>query len=212
MNNNIPAKEEIYHALEERHGIDFQKKMSRSSAAVCGLGGLGSNIAIALARAGIGRLHIIDFDRVDISNLNRQQYFYDQLGEFKTNALADTLLRIAPYCEIIPHCIKLTEENIPDILKDDDVICEAFDIAEKKAMLVNCVLEKFPDKYLVAASGMAGTGSANLIKTRKITDHFFICGDEKSDVEDAGSLVSARVMLCAAHQALMAVRIITNNF
>lgn len=210
--STIPTKEEMYHALEERHGIDFQRKMSRSSAAVCGLGGLGSNIAIALARTGIGRLHIIDFDKVDISNLNRQQYFADQIGEFKTKALADILLKIAPYCEVIPHCIKLTEENIPDILKDDDVICEAFDMAEQKAMLVNCVLEKLPDKYLVAASGMAGTGSANLIKTRRITDRFFICGDEESDVEEAGSLVSARVMLCAAHQALMAVKILTNNF
>lgn len=210
--NTIPTKEEMYLALEERHGIDFQKKMSRSSAAVCGLGGLGSNIAISLARAGIGRLHIIDFDKVDISNLNRQQYFADQIGEFKTKALADTLMRIAPFCEVIPHCIKLTAENIPDLLKDDDVICEAFDLAEQKAMLVNCVLEKLPDKYLVAATGMAGTGSANLIKTRKITDRFFICGDEKSDVEEAGSLVSARVMICAAHEALMAIRILTNNF
>lgn len=211
MNINIPAKEEMYHALEARHGIDFQKKMSQASAAVCGLGGLGSNIAIALARAGIGRLHIIDFDKVDISNLNRQQYFTDQLGEFKTKALADTLIRIAPYCEIIPHCIKLTEENIPELLKDDDVICEAFDLAEQKAMLVNCVLEKLTDKYLIAASGMAGTGSANLIKTRQITKRFFICGDEENGTEEAGSLVSARVMLCAAHEALTAVRIITEG-
>lgn len=212
MNIIIPTKEEMYHALEERHGADFQKKMSQSSVAVCGLGGLGSNIAISLARAGIGRLHIIDFDKVDISNLNRQQYFADQLGEFKTKALADTLLRIAPYCKVISHCVKLTEKNIPDILKDDDVICEALDLVEQKAMLVNCVLEKLPDKYLVAGSGMAGTDSANLIKTRKITKRFFVCGDEESDTAEVGSLVSARVMVCAAHEALMAIKIITENF
>lgn len=211
MNVNIPTKEEMYRALEERHGSDFQKKISKASAAVCGLGGLGSNIAISLARAGIGRLHIIDFDKVDISNLNRQQYFADQLGEFKTKALADTLSRIAPYCEIIPHCVKLMEENIPDLLKNDDVICEAFDSAEQKAMLVNCILEKLPEKYLISGSGMAGIGSANLIKTRKITNHFFVCGDESSDVDEAGSLVSARVMVCAAHEALMAIKIITEN-
>lgn len=211
MKNNLPSKEELYRALEERHGADFQRKMAQSSAAVCGLGGLGSNIAIALARAGIGRLHIIDFDKVDISNLNRQQYFIDQLGEFKTKALADTLRRIAPYCEIIPHCIKLTEENIPKLLKDDDIICEAFDLPEQKAMLVNCVLEKLKDKYLIAASGMAGTGSANLIKTRRISKRFFICGDEENGTEETGSLVSARVMICAAHQALTAVRIITEE-
>ncbi len=211
MNVNIPTKEEMFHALEERHGSDFQKKISKASAAVCGLGGLGSNIAISLARAGIGRLHIIDFDKVDISNLNRQQYFADQLGEFKTKALGDTLSRIAPYCEIVSHCVRLTEENIPELLKNDDVVCEAFDSAEQKAMLVNCILEKFPEKYLVSGSGMAGIGSANLIKTRRITDHFFICGDESSDVEEAGSLVSARVMVCAAHEALMAIKIITEN-
>lgn len=211
MNVNIPTKDEMYRALEERHGSDFQKKMSKASAAVCGLGGLGSNVAISLARAGIGRLHIIDFDKVDISNLNRQQYFINQLGDFKTKALADTISRIAPHCEIISHCVKLTEENIPELLKNDDVICEAFDSAEQKAMLANCILEKFPEKYLVSGSGMAGMSSANLIKTRKITNHFFMCGDEESDVEEAGSLISARVMVCAAHEALMAIKIITKN-
>lgn len=207
----IPTREEMFRALEKRHGSDFQKKISSASAAVCGLGGLGSNIAIALARAGIGRLHIIDFDRVDISNLNRQQYFVDQIGEYKTKALSDILSLIAPYCEITAHCVKLTEENIPELLKNDDVICEAFDSAEQKAMLVNCVLEKLPEKYLVSGSGMAGAGSANLIKTRKAAKRFYICGDEESDVDEAGSLISARVMVCAAHEALAAIKIITGN-
>lgn len=207
----IPTKEDMFHALEKRHGMDFQQKMLKASAAVCGLGGLGSNIAIALARAGIGRLHIIDFDKVDISNLNRQQYFANQIGEFKTKALSDILAGIAPYCEITAHCLKLTESNIPELLKNDDVICEAFDSAQQKAMLVNCVLEMFPEKYLVSGSGMAGTGSANLIRTRKVTNRFFVCGDEVSDVDETGSLVSARVMICAAHEALTAIKIITEN-
>lgn len=207
----VPTKEEMFNALEKRHGSDFHQKMSAASAAVCGLGGLGSNIAIALARAGIGRLHIIDFDSVDISNLNRQQYFADQIGEYKTKALSDILSKIAPYCKVTAHCVKLTESNIPELLKNDDVICEAFDSAEQKAMLVNCVLENFPEKYLVSGSGMAGTGSANLIKTRKVTSHFFLCGDEESDVDEAGSMVSARVMICAAHEALAAIKIITEN-
>ncbi len=93
----IPTKEEMYAALEERHGAEIQKRFAAASVAVCGLGGLGSNVAIHLARAGIGRLHLIDFDTVDITNLNRQQYFPDQLGEYKSQALKDTLQRIAPY-------------------------------------------------------------------------------------------------------------------
>ena len=114
----IPTREEMYAALAERHGEELQKKLSAASVAVCGLGGLGSNIAIALARAGVGSLHIIDFDKVDISNLNRQQYFPEQLGMYKTDALSDTLRRIAPYCNIRKDCVKLTEENIPDVTED----------------------------------------------------------------------------------------------
>ena len=109
----IPTKEEMYAALVERHGAELQKKLSEASVAVCGLGGLGSSIAFALARAGVGRLHIIDFDNVDISNLNRQQYFADQIGIPKTEALFVNLKRIAPYIEIKRDCVKLTEENIP---------------------------------------------------------------------------------------------------
>ena len=204
----VPTREEMYKALEERHGADIQKKLSEASVAVCGLGGLGSNIAIALARAGVGRLHIIDFDTVDISNLNRQQYFPDQLGMPKSQALAETLRRIAPYCEIIPHQVKLTEENIPQLLADVPIICEAFDKADQKAMLVNCVLENMPEKYLVSGSGMAGFGPSNTIQTRRVMKRFYLCGDGESDVDDGVGLVASRVLICAGHQAHAIVRII----
>ena len=95
----------------------FRRKAFAASVAVCGLGGLGSNIAIALARAGVGKLHILDFDRVDISNLNRQQYFPEQLGHFKADAMYDTLKRIAPYCDIVKEQVRLDEENIPSCLQ-----------------------------------------------------------------------------------------------
>ena len=176
-----------------------------------GLGGVGSFATEALARAGLGALVLVDFDVVNLSNLNRQQYFADQIGEYKTKALADVLSMIAPYCEVTAHCVRLTETNIPELLRDDDVICEAFDAAEQKAMLVNCILEKMPGKYIISGSGMAGAGSANLIKTRKVTNRLYICGDEESDVDKTGSLVSARVMACAAHQALAAIKIITDK-
>lgn len=209
---SFPSREEMYHALEERHGSELQKKISCAGVAVCGLGGLGSNIAVSLARAGIGRLHLIDFDTVDISNLNRQQYFPDQLGMPKTEALSQTLRRIAPYCDIHTDNVKITADLVPTLLAGDSFICEAFDKAEEKAMLVNAVLEKLPDKYLVAASGMAGLRSANDIRSRKITSRFFLCGDETSDVSDGIGLIAPRVMLCAAHQAHMIIRLIAGEY
>lgn len=208
----IPSESEMYNALAERHGADFQKKVKSASVAVCGIGGLGSNIAIALARAGVGRIHIVDFDRVDISNLNRQQYFPEQLGMYKTDALKETLSHIAPYCEIVTDCVRLDETNISELLKDDDIICEAFDSAEAKAVLVNCVLEKFPEKYLVSGSGMAGINSANTIKTRRVMKKLYICGDGESDVSDGTGLYSSRVMVCAGHQAHTIIRIISGKY
>ena len=197
----IPSKNEWMDALIARHGLDLHKRFSSATVAVCGLGGLGSNIAIALARAGIGKLILIDFDRVDISNLHRQQYKAVQVGRCKTEALAENLREIAPYGLLQSHTIKITEENMQELLKEADIICEAFDDAEEKAMLVNGVLEKMPEKYLVAASGMAGLGPANDIRTRRVMKRFYLCGDEVSDVGGELGLISSRVMLCAAHQA-----------
>ena len=208
----IPTKEEWIKALTERHGNELQQAFSTAVVAICGLGGLGSNIAIALARAGIGKLILIDFDRVDITNLHRQQYKADQIGMYKTDALADNLREIAPYIELETHRKRITEDNAVTLLKDADIICEAFDDAECKAMLTNTVLTELPDKYLVAASGMAGMGVTNSIKTRRITNRFYLCGDETSDVSDGIGLVAPRVALCADHQALTVLRILAKQF
>lgn len=204
----IPTQEEIQQALEARHGRQLQKKFTDAVVAICGLGGLGSNIAIALARAGIGTLILIDFDDVDITNLHRQQYKANQIGLAKTEALKENLKEIAPYSIIHTHTVRITEENLETLLSDADIICEAFDGAEEKAMLVNGVLEKLNKKYLIAASGMAGLGSANQIKTRRIMKRFYLCGDGVSDVADGLGLVAPRVMLCAAHQAQMVLRVL----
>ena len=123
----------------------------------------GSNISLCLARAGIGRLILIDFDRVDITNLHRQQYKAHQIGMYKTEALAENLREIAPYLSLELHTETMTEENTPQLLQNAQIICEAFDRAENKAMLVNRVLETMPEKFLVAASGMAGISSANSV-------------------------------------------------
>lgn len=208
----IPSQEQWLAALEGRHGSQLQGKFSSATVAVCGLGGLGSNIAISLARAGIGKLILIDFDRVDITNLHRQQYKANQIGQYKTEALRENLLEIAPYLSIETVTQRLTEENCTDHLRQADVICEAFDDAQAKAMLVNSALERLPQCYLVAASGMAGLGSPNGIHTRKVTKRFYLCGDEVSDVAQNIGLVAPRVMLCAAHQAQTVLRILAGEF
>lgn len=208
----IPSKEEWMDALNERHGAQLQARFSFATVAICGLGGLGSNIAIALARAGIGKLILIDFDRVDITNLHRQQYKANQIGRYKTEALAENLQEIAPYIELVTITKRITETNVSSLLKDADVVCEAFDDPEAKAMLVNAVLEQFPHTYLVAASGMAGMDTPNTIQTRKVMKRFYLCGDEQSDVVDTIGLVAPRVMLCAAHQSHTVLRIIAGEY
>ena len=208
----FPTKEEWLKALENRQGKEILEKFQNATVAICGLGGLGSNIAISLARAGIGKLILIDFDKVDVSNLHRQQYKMNQIGMFKTEALISNLKEISPYTKYEIFTTKISEDNYMDLLKEADVICEAFDNPEAKAMLVNNVLEHLPESYLVAASGMAGMDTPNIIKTRKIMKRFYLCGDEKNDVNNSESLISARVMLCASHEALTVLRIIAEKY
>lgn len=211
QSNTIPSEEDMLCVLRQRHGKARQEKISSATVAICGLGGLGSNIAVSLARAGIGKLILMDFDCVDISNLHRQQYKASQVGISKTDALAENLLEIAPYITLETHNIRITEQNALPLLQQADIICEAFDNADAKAMLTNLVLTNMPEKYLVAASGMAGFGSANDIRTRRVSAHFYLCGDGVSDVADGIGLVSSRVMLCAAHQAHTVLRILTGE-
>ncbi len=208
----IPTKEEWNIALEERHGKELHRAFSSATVAICGLGGLGSNIAIALARSGVGRLILIDFDRVDITNLHRQQYKASQIGLYKTEALAENLKEIAPYISLEVHTERITEQNAKALLSDANIVCESFDSAEAKSMLTEIVLTEMKDKYLVAASGMAGLHDANSIKTRKVTSKFYLCGDGESDVAEQYGLVSSRVMICAAHEAHTVLRILANNF
>ena len=208
METRVPTREEMLAALEKRQGVEVVRKLQAATVAICGLGGLGSNIAISLARAGVGKLVLVDFDCVDVTNLHRQQYKASQVGLPKPEALLANLKEIAPYTEFETHFEKISAENVDRIVDGAQVVCEAFDNAEAKAMLVNTVLETMPDKFLVAASGMAGFDGGNAIRTRRITDKFFLCGDGVSDVDGGIGLVAPRVMLCAAHQALTVVRLI----
>ena len=207
----IPSREEFYQALVQRHGAERQARFQAARVVVCGLGGLGSNIAVMLARAGVGALHLIDFDRVDLSNLNRQQYFVEQLGQLKTEALPATLGHVAPWCAVTSQTLKITPEAIPGLFDGCDVICEAFDRAEAKAMLVHGALEHYPDTPLVSGVGMAGLDSANAIRTRRVGRSLYLCGDGVSDVDVGLPLFSSRVTVCAAHQATMILRLLAGE-
>ncbi len=202
------TREQLQEALRERHTPEVQERLDHARIAVAGLGGLGSHVASALARIGVGHLHLIDYDVVDITNLNRQQYTARHLGRYKTDALAEALREINPYLDIYTDCVKVTEDNLVSLFDRETIICEAFDRPQAKAMLANGILAHFPGKYLVAASGMAGYGSSNAVITRKAGKHFYLCGDGISNPESGYGLMAPRVMLCAAHQANMIVRLI----
>lgn len=204
----IFSKEDIDQALWERHSLETQEKLSKGRVAIAGLGGLGSNVAFALARMGVGHLHLIDFDRVDLTNLNRQQYFLKHVGRNKTDALKEQLLEINPYLEIITDCVRVTEENLIFLFQEEDIICEAFDDPDAKAMLACGILEHFPDKKLVSASGLAGYESSNLIHTRRVSRNFYLCGDEKTEAVYGKGLMAPRAVLCAAHEANMITRLL----
>lgn len=202
------SKEEIYAALNERHSPEIQAVLSAGNVAIAGLGGLGSNVAYSLTRIGVGHLHLIDFDVVDVTNLNRQQYFMEHVGMYKTEALKSLLMKINPYIEIKTDCVRVTEENIKELFCDNDIVCEAFDNPDAKALLVNGIMEYFPEKRLVSASGMAGFGSSNSIVTKRITKNFYLCGDRVTAPSYGNGLMAPRVAVCAAHEANMITRLI----
>ena len=202
-----PTPAEISAALGKGLTAAQLAALHNAHVAVVGLGGLGSNIAAALTRLGIGHLYLYDFDRVELSNLNRQYYFLSDIGKFKAEALVAHLRQINPYAALHAQVIRVTPENIPELLGSCDIICEALDAAESKAMLVSTVLSSWTDKKLIAGSGLAGFGAASELTTKRINKNFYICGDSASDFHDL-PLCSARVALCAAQQALLVARII----
>lgn len=191
-----------------RHTPDVCQRLRDARVAVAGLGGLGSQVAIMLARCGVGTLHLIDCDVVEMSNLNRQAYRICHLGKRKVDALSEELLTIQPYCQVLTTHVRIDERNAVEVLRDDALIIEAFDDATAKAMLVNAVLTQTKDKVVIAASGMVGYGDSNAIRTERMNRRFYICGDRMSDLSDGLALMAPRVMICAGHQANLAVRLI----
>ena len=193
--------------LLKRNVKGIFEKLKEAKVCILGLGGLGSNVAVLLARSGIGYLKLVDFDIVEASNLNRQQYRISHIGIKKTEAMKSIIREINPFVEVDILNIKVYRENIYSIVGDIEIVVEAFDRAETKAMTIEELLTN-KNKIVVSASGMAGLGPANEIITRKIKDNFYLIGDNYSDYEEYSGIMSTRVMLCAAHQANIVLRLI----
>ena len=202
------SEEELWESLSMRHTPNVYRKLRGARVAIAGLGGLGSQVAVMLARCGVGTLHLIDCDIVEVSNLNRQAYRICHLGKRKVDALSEELRSIQPYCHVLTTHIRVEEENAVEVLRDDMLIVECFDDASAKAMLVNVVLSQTKDKVVIAASGMVGYGDSNSIRTDRVNRRLYICGDRTSDLADGFALMAPRVMICAGHQANMVVRLI----
>ena len=177
------------------------EKLRRATVGIAGLGGLGSNVAAALARTGIGRLIIADSDIVEKDNLNRQHYFIDQVGRKKTDAMAENLQRINPAVNVSRHHIRLAADDILTVFAGADVIAECFDTAKAKQMLVETVLSRMDRVVVVSVSGLAGYGDSNSIKTQYVSKRLILVGDQKTGIDTQPILTAARVGIAACHQA-----------
>ena len=190
-----------------KHDPKILPIIRQATIGIAGAGGLGSNVAVSLARVGIGKLIIADYDKIEASNLNRQQYFIEQIGQLKVKALLDNLNRINPFSVYQIHHIKLDEKNIPVIFKDVDIMVEAFDRAEMKEMLIETWLSDFPHKPIIIGSGVAGYGKNKLIHIKKL-DNLYICGDEQTEPKDTISPMAPRVGIVANMQANLVLELI----
>jgi len=204
----IPGPDELDALLTARHTPGVHEAVKGATIGIAGVGGLGSAVAIALARTGVGHLIIADFDIVEPSNLNRQQYFVDQIGRPKVYALRDTLARINPHVRVTACHLCLNQANIGEVFGHAQLLVEAFDLADQKVMLVETFAARFPDRPVVAGSGMAGSGPANTIKTHQVARNLYLCGDGSTAAAPGTGLMAPRVGVAAHHQANAVLRLL----
>lgn len=205
------TREELDRAFDERFPAEIREKLRNGRVAIAGLGGLGSNIAVSLARSGVGHLLLVDFDVVDVTNLNRQMYMIPHLGMPKTEALREILAQINPWLDVRTEQVRVTPENVRELFSGWTVVCEAFDRADQKAMLVSSLLAQCPDTIVVSGNGMAGLGDANLIQTRQQMRRLYVCGDGMTEISPGVGLMAPRVAICAGHQANKVLQLITGQ-
>lgn len=186
-------------------------ELKNAKVGIAGLGGLGSNVAVALTRLRVGKLILTDFDVVEESNLNRQNYFPDQIGRHKVDASIENLRRINPEADLEGRKIRLTPETIPEVFQDCHVIAECFDRADQKQMIVETVLTRMKEVPIVSVSGLAGVGRSNEIITRRISDRLVLVGDTVSGTGPGVPLTAPRVGIAAYHQANAIAEILINE-
>jgi sulfur carrier protein ThiS adenylyltransferase len=179
---------------------EYRRHLASACVGIAGAGGLGSNCAVALARAGVGRLVIADFDVVSRDNLDRQFFFLDQVGMPKVEALAANIARIDPSIRVDARCLRLDAASSISLFAACDAVVEAFDSAEAKAMLVDTLISHLPGKPLVAASGIAGYGRSNDLRER-ISGPLRLIGDLESEVGADTPPMAPRVAIAAAMEA-----------
>jgi len=161
---------------------------------IAGCGGIGSNVATSLARCGVGSLIIADMDQVEITNLNRQYYFQDDIGKTKVDALRTHLLNINPDLKIITHFGKVTRRNYLDLFKNVDILIEAFDLADEKKWLIEGWMKNQPTIPIIGGSGLSGLGRTQMLKVQK-SGQLTLCGDQESDMSEG--LIAPRVIMVA---------------
>ncbi len=186
----------------ERNVADQTEALRDATVGIAGCGGLGSNIAVSLVRAGIGRLILVDFDRVEPSNLNRQHFFLSDIGQLKVEALSRHLTAINPDVRIQSHPERLDADRTPVVFREADLLLEAFDRAESKKWLIEAWCVAYPDRPIICGNGLSGAGdteSLHVLKMGPIT----LCGDGRTDMTIG--LSAPRVAIVAAMQANEAV-------
>lgn len=194
--------------LSDRYTPAIHDMIKNACIGIAGLGGVGSHIAESLARVGIGHLVIVDFDKVDMTNLNRQNYFIDDIGKSKAECTASLLKRINPDLDLKVYDIRIDEGNAMGIFGKCDVVCEAFDTPQAKSMLVETLLYNSESIKIVSVSGLAGFSDTESMHCIKRMNRLYVCGDGTSDSSVGAGLTATRVMTCAGMAAHTALRII----
>lgn len=204
MKNNKFNPQELY----ARNVAGSSEILQEKSIGLAGCGGLGSNIAVALARAGVGNMILVDFDLVELSNLNRQYYFREDIGELKALALAKIIKKINPQINLEVHIRKLRPKDIKQIFGDVDLLIEAFDKAESKKWLIDSWLKLQSVKPIICGSGMGGLGNSAALKVEK-SGNIIMCGDQFSEMSQG--LAAPRVAIVANMQANEALEYLVKN-
>lgn len=205
----IKKKNLFEEALAKALGEENLAKIQQVTVGIAGAGGLGSNCAVNLVRSGFINFIIVDFDVIEPSNLNRQFYFYNQIGKPKVETLQANLLSINPNLQLKILQQRIEETNVAAIFETCHIVVEAFDQSKYKKMIVEQYIQS--DKFIVSASGIAGWANSDDIITHKIKENLYIVGDLSSEAGKDLPPCAPRVSIAAAKQANLVLQHVLAN-